>query len=129
MILENTVKSFLDMRNFAVVGSFKNETKHAYRILKKLLSQGYNVYPVNPGLKEVEGLKCYANIGDIDEQVDVVNLVTPPAKTEKVLIECMNKGIQRIWMQPGAESEKAIKFCKDNNMKVVYGTCVLLQAN
>jgi predicted CoA-binding protein len=30
-------------------------------------------------------------------------------------------------MQPGSESEKAIIFCKDNGIEVVYDNCIMAQ--
>jgi uncharacterized protein len=60
--------------------------------------------------------------------VDVVDIVTPPAVTETILKECLEKGIKRVWLQPGAESQKAIDFCRDNYISVVYDVCVMLEA-
>ena len=126
--MENLVKDFLAQQRFAIVGSFKNESKFAYRILIDLTRQGYEVFPVNPNLKEVEGKICYKRISDIPGSVDVVNIVTPPAVTELLIKECLQKGIRRVWLQPGAESEVAIKFCHDNDIKVIHSMCVMLEA-
>jgi len=126
--VEHLVEEFLRQPRFAIVGSFKNQAQYAYHILKTLKGQGYEVYPVNPHLKEVEGLTCYASVKDIPVVCDVADIVTPPAITEKIVRECKEKGITRIWFQPGAESEDAIKFCQENNIKVVYGLCVMLES-
>lgn len=125
--MENLIKDFLEQKKFAVVGSFRNETKYAYKIFKELTARGYEVYPVNPQISEVEGVRCYGHISDLPFAVDVVDIVTPPPVTETVLKECLQKGIRRVWLQPGAESEKAIKFCQENNIQVVYNTCVMLE--
>jgi predicted CoA-binding protein len=53
-----------------------------------------------------------------------VDTVVPPAVTEKIVVECKELGIARVWMQPGSESEKAINFCAENNIKVVHDMCV-----
>jgi len=124
--MQELIKEFLSQKRFAVVGSFRNELKYAYKILKNLKQKGYEVYPVNPYLKEVEGLKCYPTVLDLPEKVDVVDIVTPPPITEQIVEQCLQKGINRVWIQPGAESEKAIKFCQENNIKVIYNTCVML---
>ncbi|MFH1878147.1 MAG: CoA-binding protein, partial [Candidatus Omnitrophota bacterium] len=76
--MENLVRDFLKQRKFAVVGSFRNETKYAYKILRSLSDKGYEVYPVNPWLSDVDGVKCYKSVSDIPFDVDVVSLVTPP---------------------------------------------------
>ena len=126
--MENLVKDFLAQKNFAVAGSFRNETKYAYRIFKTLKEKGYKVFPVNPKGGQVEGAKCYSSINDITENIDVVDIVTPPQVTEQIVKDCKNKGITRVWMQPGAESEAAIDFCKKNNIDVIHGMCLMLKA-
>ena len=126
--MEELVKEFLRQKRFAVAGSFRNESKVAYRILRTLTSKGYTVIPVNPRLKEVDGLTCYPSIRDIPGAVDVVDLVTPAEVTEKIVRECKEKGITRVWMQPGAESRDAVRFCKENGIRVIYNLCVMMQA-
>ena len=126
--MQDLVKDFLKQKSFAVAGSFRNESKYAYRILKTLKEKGYEVYPVNPRLREVYGLTCYSSVKEIPESVDVVDIVTPPQITEKIVGECKEKGISRVWIQPGAESQSAIKFCKDNNIEVVYNLCIMMNA-
>ena len=126
--MQELVKEFLSQRHFAVIGSFRNESKYAYRILKALKSKGYEVYPVNPRLKEVEGLTCYARLEDIPSSVDVADIVTPPEITDKIVRECLHKGITRVWLQPGAESRQAVEFCRKNGIKVIYGLCVMMES-
>ena len=126
--MQGLVKDFLKQKSFAVAGSFRNESKYAYRILKTLKEKGHEVYPVNPHLREVDGLTCYPSVKEIPDPVDVVDIVTPPQITEKIVGECKEKGISRVWIQPGAESQTAIKFCKDNNIEVVYNLCVMMDA-
>ena len=126
--MQDLVKDFLKQKCFAVVGSFRNESKYAYQILKTLKNKKYEVYPVNPGLKEVEDLTCYASVKDIPVICDVADIVTPPAVTERIVKECKEKGISRVWLQPGAESNDVIRYCKENNIQVVYNVCVMLES-
>jgi len=126
--MEKLVSDFLAQKRFVVAGSFRNESKYAYKILKILKNKGYEVYPVHPTIKEVEGQCCYPSVKDIPFTIDVVNLVTPPLVTERILVECKDKGIRKIWLQPGAENENVIQFCKDNNMEVIYQVCVMMRA-
>ncbi len=125
--MQNLVKDFLKQKKFAVVGSFRHEQKYAYQILKSLKDSGHEVYPVNSRFKEVEGLICYPSIKDIPVVCDVANIITPPAVTVKIVKECRDKGINKIWLQPGAESESIIEFCRQNNLKVVFNLCVMLE--
>lgn len=126
--MEKLISDFLAQKRFVVAGSFRNESKYAYKILKMLKNKGYEVYPVHPTIKEVEGQLCYSSVKDIPCVIDVVNLVTPPPVTERIVIECKERGIKKIWLQPGAENENTIKFCRENNMEVIYQVCVMMKA-
>jgi len=56
-----------------------------------------------------------------------VVFVVPPAATEEVLKEVNKLGIKNVWMQPGAESEKAIAYCKENNIDCVNDDCIMVR--
>ena len=124
--MEDLIKEFMAQKRFAIVGATDNPEKYGNQIFKNLRARGYEVYPVNPRLKELEGVKCYASLDDIPVKVDIVDFVVPPEVTELTLQECKRLGLNRIWLQPGSESEAAIDYCHKNNMKVVHDVCVML---
>jgi predicted CoA-binding protein len=124
--MQELIQEFMKQKKFAVVGATDNPEKYGNQIIKNLLGRDYEVYPVNPRLETVEGIKCYATLSELPIKVDVVDFVVPPAATEAILKECLELGLDRIWLQPGSESEAAIKFCEDNNLKVVHDVCVML---
>jgi predicted CoA-binding protein len=96
--MKDLIIDFLKQKRFAVIGSFRNKEKFAYKVLVDLMKKGYEVFPVNPSLGEVEGKVCYKSISDIPGGVDVANIVTPPSVTEGILKECLQKGIKRAWL-------------------------------
>jgi len=124
--LQDLIFEFMTQKRFAIVGATADTSKYGNEIFRNLRDRGYEVYPVNPGLKELQGIKCYPNLGEIPVKVDVVDFVVPPQVTEKILKECKDLGLNRIWLQPGSENEAAISFCKDNDLKVVHDVCVML---
>jgi predicted CoA-binding protein len=47
--------------------------------------------------------------------------------TEKLVEDAHTVGIQRIWMQPGAESERAIERCRELGISLISGgPCLLI---
>jgi uncharacterized protein len=124
--LKELINEFMSQKRFAVVGATDNPQKYGNQIVKNLKKRGYEVYPINPKLNELEGLKCYATLVDIPVKVEVVDFVVPPGVTEEILKQCKELGLDRIWLQPGSESETAIAFCHDNNLKVVHSVCVMV---
>ena len=123
--MQNLIKEFMAQKRFAIVGATDNPEKYGNQIFKNLRGRGYEVYPVNPKLNELEGTKCYEKLDDIPVKVDVVDFVVSPEVTERTLQECKRLGLNRIWLQPGSESKAAIAYCHENNLKVVHDDCVM----
>ena len=122
------IESFLDRKNvFAVVGVSRNPEKFGHRVFLDLTDAGYTVFPVNPGLDEVLGVKCYRSLDQLPRLPDVVDIVVPPSVTEEVLKDCLRLGIRKVWLQPGSESERALAFCRENGIEVLHGVCVMVE--
>jgi len=127
------IKIFLNKKNtIAFVGATKQKEKWGYKKYKNIKDAGYRVYPVNPKYAEVDGDKCFPTLKSLielqGEKPDFVITIIPPNVTEKTVEQCKILGIDKIWMQPGSESEKAIKFCEENKIQVVHGICIVVDA-
>jgi len=128
MINADLIQDFLIKQNvFAVVGVSGNPAKYGHQVYKDLKEAGYVVYAVNPNIDEVLGDRCYHSLIELPEKPDVVDIVVPSSVTEKIVEECKELGIERVWMQPGSESEHAIRFCEENGIKVVHDVCVMVK--
>jgi predicted CoA-binding protein len=124
----NLIQDFLRKENvFAVVGVSENPEKYGHQVYKDLKEAGYTVYPVNPHIDGVLGDYCYPSLSDLPKKPDVVDTVVPPHVTEEIVKECKALGIDKVWMQPGSESEQAIEFCRQNNIKVIYNICIMVK--
>ncbi len=119
------IEEFLNRRIWAVVGVSQNTQKFGYKIYKSMLGSGYTVYPIHPAAEEVDGNKVYKSLAELPQKPEVVNLVVPPNVSEKVVEECKELGIERVWFQPGAESPEAIAKAESLGLKVVYNACAM----
>jgi uncharacterized protein len=118
---------FLDKNNIiAVIGVSPNPNKWGSRIFQTLKSRGFDVYPVNPKHKRIGDDICYPDLKSLPERPDVVITAVPPKVTENIAIECKKARIDKIWMQPGSDSEKVIEFCKRSNITAVYNACFVV---
>jgi len=110
----------------AVVGASNNPEKWGFRLYHHLKNDGFTVFPVNPRESSIGGEKCYPDIKYIPEKPDLVITVVKPEVTEKALEDLLFLGIRKVWMQPGSESRKAVLFCKEHGIEVVYGSCYVV---
>lgn len=122
-----TPKWFLRQKNiFAIIGVSKNPDKWGFKIFNELKSKGFMVFPVNPKYDKIKDDICYLNLTSLPQKPNVVITIVLPEITFKIVKECKDLKIEKIWMQPGSESEKAIKFCKNNNIKIVANACFVM---
>lgn len=124
--MQALIDDFVNRKVWAVVGASQDRSKFGYRVFDTLRRAGYTVYPVNPRGGELDGATVYASLADLPETPEVVDLVVPPAVTEQVVKEMHGLGLQRVWMQPGSESQAAIRYCQENGMQVVHDACAMV---
>tara|TARA_B100002049_G_scaffold128563_1_gene95101 strand:+ start:129 stop:512 length:384 start_codon:yes stop_codon:yes gene_type:complete len=111
----------------ALVGASNNRHKFGNRIYLDLRSKGYDVIPVNPKDKQIEGDQAYASIGMIEELPDIVNFVVPPPVAMKVAQEAVELGIKHLWFQPGSESNELETWLKGTNrIKYLVNSCIMV---
>ena len=121
------IDAFLSGGPFAVVGASTNREKYGNKVLRVYLQNNRSVYPINPRAEEIEGLKAYPDLASLPEVPHGVSIITPPAITEQIVEEAVSLGIKHLWMQPGAESAKAVSYARKNGVNVVAGgACVLV---
>ncbi len=125
---QDEVRDFLNGARFAVVGASKDRSKYGNKVLRAYQQAGKTVYPVHPKESEIEGETVYADLAALPESVDGISIITPPAVTESIVRQAVDAGIERVWMQPGAESEAAIQAAKDAGLHVIAGGPCLLVA-
>jgi predicted CoA-binding protein len=124
--LSALVADFVSRPVWAVVGVSTDPAKFGYQIFKSLQEAGYRVYGVNPKAGVVDGQTIYPSLAALPEAPEVVDIVVPPRVTEQVVRECARLGLRRVWMQPGAESEAALRYCHEHGIAVVSGTCAMV---
>ena len=103
------VENAIEKKVWAVVGATNNKDKFGCRIYKRLLKAGYEVYPVNPGIAEIDGAKCYATIADLPVIPDVVNIVVPSKIAVEIVKEAAEKGVKIVWLQPGSDKPEVVQ--------------------
>jgi predicted CoA-binding protein len=127
MTVQQQIDQFLTSQAFGVIGASNNRSKYGNKILRCYLQHGYRAIPVNPNEKEIEGIACVSAINDLPAEVKSISMITPPEVTAKLVPLALEKGIENIWMQPGAEHPEAVAFCRQRNINVIAdGSCLLV---
>ncbi|WP_333788380.1 acetate--CoA ligase family protein, partial [Methanomethylovorans sp.] len=81
----------------AVIGASRTEGKVGHAVLKNLLQgAGHKVIPINPNVTEILGLKCYADVLDVPEKIDLAVIVVPAAAVPSAMEKCGQAGISYV---------------------------------
>ena len=128
--MKKIIQEFLDAKEIAIAGASTNKDNFGLSLMKELTKSGVQVYPVNPGYDEIEGIACVDSVKELPEKVESVILAVPPALTEEIVQQCVGTSVKRVWMirgvGRGAYSEKALQICTENDIEVVYGFCPMM---
>jgi predicted CoA-binding protein len=126
-MLDQRFDRFFSSPAFGVAGASTNRDKYGNKVLRCYQMNNKRVYGINPRATEIEGAPCVAGIAELPDEVKSISVITPPAITEQVVQEAIAKGIENIWMQPGAQSQAAIDACKEHGINVIAdGSCILV---
>ena len=97
------------------------------KVLRVYMQTGREVFAMNPKADEVEGLKAYPDLASLPVLPRGISIITPPSVTEKVVAQAAKLGVRFVWMQPGAESEEAIRSGEEAGLGVIGdGSCALV---
>jgi len=131
--LEAKVDDFLAQKRIAVAGVSRNHSHHpaGNLIYHRLKKAGHEVFPVNPHLQTFEGDRCYPDLKSIPGGVDGVVIITRPEVTERLVHDCGEAGIHRVWMHQSmasgsSVSPAAVEYCRQHDISVIAGACPMM---
>jgi predicted CoA-binding protein len=114
-------------KRIAMVGLSSNPFRPSHFAAIYLLSEGYDVIPVNPREKEVLKLQCYPTLLDVPGSVDIVDIFREPAAVPGIVEEAIAIGAKVVWMQLGVIHEEAAQRARDAGLEVVMDRCVKIE--
>ena len=125
---QEAVKAMLGMRRIAVVGMSNDPNRAGNYVPQALMERGREVVPVNPNYGTVEGLRCYASLGEVPGEVDVVLVFRRPEHCGAVAREAAAIGAKGLWLQSGIVSAEAREVAREAGMWYVESRCMMVDA-
>lgn len=133
MLNDADLHSFLEALNtVAVVGMSTNPTKAAHRVPVYLLTEGFEVIPVNPHAEEILERRCYRSLLDIPDVIDIVDVFRPSEDALAVVEEAIARrkargDVQLIWLQLGIVNETARALAAAAGIPFVQDRCLAIE--
>jgi uncharacterized protein len=103
------------MKTIAVLGASASRRKFGNKCVRAYLDAGYQVYPVNPSEREIEGLPVFRTLADVPAPLERISVYLPPPLTRALLPEIARAVISgsagsaagsaagtEVWFNPGS---------------------------
>jgi len=110
----------------AVVGASNDPEKYGHIIVRHLSGQGYGVLPVNPKGGEIAGLPAWKRLEEVPDPVHVVDFVTPPEVTRKVIETLDPSRFPVLWFQDGSFDDEVVRRAEERFPHVVHHACIMV---
>lgn len=83
-------------KTMAIIGASRQQGSVGQALLANIIDSRFQgiVYPVNPQAKGILGIKCYARVMDIPDELDLAVVIVPSRFVPGILEECGKKKIK-----------------------------------
>lgn len=130
--MNNRLDSIFYPKSIAVVGASRHPGSVGHSLLANLIDSRFQgvVYPVNPKARGILGIRCYPNVIEIPDVVDLAVILVPAPLVPEVLEECGKKSIKgaiiisagfREVSGPGIELEKQVRAILERHRIALVG--------
>ncbi|HAQ4730334.1 TPA: CoA-binding protein [Enterococcus faecium] len=128
---QETIFNYLkEAKNIAIVGLSNKPERTSYMVAQVLQDNGYKIIPVNPLLagEEILGEKVYANLTEIDDSIDIVDVFRRSEFLPEVAADFLKTDAKVFWAQLRIENEEADEMLrKAGRTDVVMDRCIKIE--
>ena len=126
----NYSKLFIDeilqeVKTVAIVGASARQERDSFKVMRSLIDNGYEVFPVNPNEEGslILGQFCYKDLSSIQKKIDMVDVFRAEDAIMGIAKESIQIKAKVLWTQLGIVNEEASKLAKKAGLKVVMNRC------
>ena len=113
------------MVTIAIIGASNNKKKFGYKAVRAYTEAGYEVFPINPREKAIAGIAAYKSILDIPKSVEIASFYVPPEIGKKIANDVVKKKVQRVFLNPGSESDRIVETLEKGGIEVIKACSIL----
>lgn len=119
----------LSVKTVALLGASNKPQRPSYRVMQFLLSHGFSVVPVNPGLSGTEllGQHVYGTLADVPTPIDMVDVFRNAVYLPAIVEETVRLGIGTLWTQLDVIDEQAADYAEQQGIRVVMDRCPAIE--
>lgn len=116
-------------KTIAMVGLSPDPMRPSHFAAIYMLSNGYDVIPVNPRAagETILGQKVYPSLADIPRPVEIVDVFRRPSECVPIAEQAVAIGAKVLWLQLGVVNDEAIRIAREAGLETVQNRCVKIE--
>ncbi|MFB0543760.1 MAG: CoA-binding protein, partial [Candidatus Bathyarchaeia archaeon] len=123
-------------RSVAVIGASRDPGKVGHILVKNMIDTRFpgEIYPVNPNAQELLGLRCFGDIRDVINEMDLAVIAIPAPLVLEAARACGEKGVKALivisagFKETGVEGaaleKQLLEVCRKYNMRMQGPNCL-----
>ena len=116
-----------DCRTIAVVGLSPEWHRPSHFAAKYLQQHGFRIIPVNPRCGEILGERCYPDLLDVPEPIDMVDVFRRTDDVLPIAKQAIEIKARCLWQQLGVLNIEADRLARQAGMDSVMDHCVKIE--
>ncbi len=137
--LRDELRAMLSPRTVAVIGASRRRGTIGGELLHNLLSHSFSgaVYPVNPQVKAVQGVRAWPSIEEVPDDIDLAVIAVPAAQVKAEVEACGRKGVKSLVVITAGFGElggkgkelqdELVALVRQHGMRMVGPNCLGIQ--
>ena len=131
-----SVRALLSPRSIAVVGASRQRESIGGRLFHNLIDGDFAgpVYPINTRGGSVQGVRAYASVLDVPDEVDLALIAVPAACVTDAARQCAAKGVRglivvsagfaEVGEAGGQLQDELLAICRASGMRLIGPNCM-----
>jgi uncharacterized protein len=119
-------------RNIAVLGMSDKTWRASHNVGLYLARNGYRVFPVNPALAEIAGMKCFPDLDAANaaareqtgQGIDLADVFRASEHVPAIVDDVIRLGIPYLWLQDEVIHDEAVARAQAAGVKCIQNDCI-----
>ena len=111
--------------NVAILGASAKPDRYSYLALRALLEKGHQVFPVNPSLPEIDGIRTYPSLAGLEDKIDTITVYLAPQRSQPLVRDIIACRPRRVVFNPGAANRSLMEALRAEGIEATEA-CTLV---
>jgi acetyl coenzyme A synthetase (ADP forming)-like protein len=130
-MMRHGIDFFFNPKTVAIIGASRYPRKFGRVVFENFIGSDFRgkVYPINPNADKILGEKCYPNIKDVPDDIELVVIALPAKLVVETVKQCIEKGVKAAIILSAGFGEIGNKQAEEEILRLTEGKMRIIGPN